>query len=301
MTTNKDEQDINLTELATIFYRKKVFIFLVTSLFISLSIFYSLSLNNIYTSSALVKAVDNSDSTPDIASQFGGIASLTGISLGSPKNDKGEFFKKSVSSRVFMKHILSFENIEKNLAAAKSFDIYNQKIIYDDQMLNTSKNEWIKSSRLSYLEIYQDYYLDGLSVLYDKETGFISISFSHISPIFAKELLDLLINQINEQTRKDDLDKSKKSLDYLYNLYQKEKSLDIRSAISQLIQSQLQTQTFAYVQEEYLIEVIDPPFIPEKKSSPQRAIICILGAFFGFILSIIMVIIRTFLIDEKIQ
>ena len=301
MTTNKDEQDINLTELATIFYRKKVFIFLVTSLFISLSIFYSLSLNNIYTSSALVKAVDNSDSTPDIASQFGGIASLTGISLGSPKNDKGEFFKKSVSSRVFMKHILSFENIEKNLAAAKSFDIYNQKIIYDDQMLNTSKNEWIKSSRLSYLEIYQDYYLDGLSVYYDKETGFISISFSHISPIFAKELLDLLINQINEQTRKDDLDKSKKSLDYLYNLYQKEKSLDIRSAISQLIQSQLQTQTFAYVQEEYLIEVIDPPFIPEKKSSPQRAIICILGAFFGFILSIIMVIIRTFLIDEKIQ
>ena len=301
MSSVKEEQDINLTELAAIFYRKKVFIFLVTSLFISVSIFYSLSLNNIYTSSALVKAVDNSDSTPNIASQFGGIASLAGISLGSPKNDKGEFFKQSVSSRVFMQHILSFENIEKNLAASKSFDIANQKVIYDDQMFNTAKNEWLKSSRLSYLEIYQDYYLDGLSVYYDKETGFISISFSHISPIFAKELLDLLINQINEQTRKDDLDKSKKSLDYLYNLYQKEKSLNIRNAISQLIKSQLQTQTFAYIQEEYLIEVIDPPFLPEKKSSPQRAIICILGAFFGFMLSISMVLIRTFLIDEKIQ
>ena len=45
----------------------------------------------------------------------------------------------------------------------------------------------------------------------------------------------------------------------------------------------------ANIKSDYLIEVIDAPFIPEKKFKPSRALIVILATFFGLILSIVFV------------
>ena len=43
---------------------------------------------------------------------------------------------------------------------------------------------------------------------------------------------------------------------------------------------------------EYVFEIIDPPIAPELKSSPRRAVICILGAIAGTILGCLIVLTR---------
>ena len=48
----------------------------------------------------------------------------------------------------------------------------------------------------------------------------------------------------------------------------------------------------ASIKDDYLLSVIDPPIAPEIKSSPKRAIICILITIFGGLVSLIGALIK---------
>ena len=66
----------------------------------------------------------------------------------------------------------------------------------------------------------------------------------------------------------------------------------MKDAISKLVESQLQKQMLSKINEEYILKVIEPPFIPEVKSKPMRAVICIIGTLLGGILAIMWVLMR---------
>ena len=51
----------------------------------------------------------------------------------------------------------------------------------------------------------------------------------------------------------------------------------------------------AKVNEEYVLAVIEPPFIPEKKSKPNRSLIVVLSTVFGGMLSLLIVLVRHYL------
>ena len=52
---------------------------------------------------------------------------------------------------------------------------------------------------------------------------------------------------------------------------------------------QLKKKMMANVKEDYLLEVLDKPFVPEEKSSPVRTLIVLYGILAGFILSCLIV------------
>ena len=52
---------------------------------------------------------------------------------------------------------------------------------------------------------------------------------------------------------------------------------------------------FANVRDEYVFKTIDAAIVPEEKSGPKRALLCILGVLLGGMLSITLVIIRYFM------
>ena len=56
----------------------------------------------------------------------------------------------------------------------------------------------------------------------------------------------------------------------------------------------MQTLMLASSNEDYIFKTINSPIVPEEKSGPNRAFICIVGTLFGFIFSIILVLIQHF-------
>jgi uncharacterized protein involved in exopolysaccharide biosynthesis len=50
----------------------------------------------------------------------------------------------------------------------------------------------------------------------------------------------------------------------------------------------------AEVRPEYVFKTIDPAVIPEEKSKPGRALICVLGTLIGGALGVLLVLIRYF-------
>ena len=131
-----------------------------------------------------------------------------------------------------------------------------------------------------------------MAVNYNNVIGVIYISMEHKSPIFAKEFLDLVINQADSLMREKDLQQSSDALEYLTSEISKTSLIEMKSSMNQLVQSQLETQMMAKISTDYAIKVIEPPFIPEIKSRPSRSLISLIGTILGFVLGVFLILIR---------
>lgn len=297
-----DTREINLIELIIIYWRHKFFILFVTFIFAITSLFYALSLPNIYQSSSLVSAQDGSMGL-DLGG-YSGLAAIAGINLPSSSGDKSDIVLETIRSREFLKHLISFEEVLPALMAAKEYDFLSQQIIYDNELYDTSSGDWVREVEPpfvpspSYLEAHESY-LGSFSAYQIPETGFIVLSFEHVSPIFAYNFLSLIISEINKWIMQKDLDESSKALNYLNDQASKTSLTNINSSISNLIESNLETQMRARSNDDYALSIIDPPFIPELKSKPSRKLILILGTLIGGLLSLLLVMINHYFIKKK--
>jgi LPS O-antigen subunit length determinant protein (WzzB/FepE family) len=66
-----------------------------------------------------------------------------------------------------------------------------------------------------------------------------------------------------------------------------------------MIQSQTETIMLAKVREEYAFKTIDPAVVPEEKTEPKRALICVLGTLLGGMAGVLWVLIRHYGRDQK--
>ena len=286
LENNIDE--IDLRELFSVIWEARKVIIITTSIFAVFSVVYALSLTNYYQSDSVLVAEGQVTPSSNI-SQLGGLASMVGINLQPSSGDKALEALELARSRAFLSHLLTFDEILPSLMAAKKFDASTNKIVFNKKLYDDYNKEWV-DLKPTYLEAYE-VYIGMLSTARDKKTGFISISIEHVSPVFAKEFLSMIIKETNSLMRQKDLEQSVKSLNYLKSELSKTSLVEIRDSITTLIEAQLQTQMMAKLNDDYVLSTIEPPFIPEEKSRPSRSEICILITLFGGILSVMVVLI----------
>jgi hypothetical protein len=183
------------------------------------------------------------------------------------------------------------------LVAYKSYDKNSKKINWNNDIYNISTNEWTKEIP-SFLEAYM-LYGDAIKIDEDIKSGFIRVSVKHISPQFAYEFLELIIDELNLVSRQRDIEESNKSLSYLYQQLETIKQADIKKSINNLIEAQLKIQMHANINDEYLLSKLDKPYLPEKKSSPSRARLCITWTILGFFISVMVSIFRYFIYSKN--
>ena len=269
------------------------------TLFICLCfIIYAYKLPNKYQSSAILSIASSQESPSSSASGLSSLASLAGISSISDGEDSSSLAIETIRSRILLKRILDSNNFINKLYAAESFDMNSEKIIYDNDIYNDSLNKWIEKEP-SLLEVHKLYLQDILSIGKDKRTGFINISITHQSPIFAKNLIEIIVLECNKLVKEKDLKESSDALDYLYNFSGETSIQEVKKSINSLIESNLKTQMYANISNYYLLEYLDPPLIPEEKISPRRSMIAILGFVLGFFVSIFLIICNEIFLKRK--
>ena len=297
------DDEIDLKELFSVLWKAKILIIVTTSFFALSSVLYALSLTNFYKSEVILNVAGESNALRSL-SGMGSLASMAGITLPSSGEDKSAIAIKTIQSRAFLKHLITFENVLPSIMASKSYDFESKKIQFDPKIYNENNGEWVRKpgknqqSKPSYLEAFccdDNTYLNQVSIFRDKKSNLITISVEHISPIFAKEFLELIINEANELLRNRDLQESSAAIAFLNTEIPKASLITMKDAINMLLQSQLQKQMLAKVNKEYFLKVIEPPFIPEVKSKPTRALICIYGTLLGGILAMLWVLMRHYI------
>lgn len=297
------DDEIDLVELFRAVWKGKLLIILLTFVVALGSIIYSLSLTNYFTSESVLVSRDQQNSNP--LSQLSGIASMAGIGgLTNSSSSSAEKVIEIIQSREFVKHLITFENILPSIMAPKSYNAISEELYFDPEIFNVESNQWIKDpdsnqeAKPTYLQAHREY-LEMLSISRDKITGFVSLKIEHISPVFAKEFLTLIIREANNLNRELDIENSNKALSYLKAELSQTSLLEIKKSINQLIESQLEIQMMASIHDEYSLMVLEPPFIPDVRSRPSRSIIVIFSTLIGGIFSVIFVLVRHFQSDRK--
>jgi capsule polysaccharide export protein KpsE/RkpR len=224
-------------------------------------------------------------------SRYSGLASMAGISLPSGgAEQQGTIILNTIVSRVFLKHLLSFEDILPSIMAVKSYDSESKKLVFNSNIYDAANKQWLQA-KPSYIETY-DVYRGLVEVIYDWSVGIISVTVEHKSPIFAKEFLDLIIRETDALIRQKDLQQSSDAIEYLVSELSKTSLIDMKNSINQMVRSQLETQMMAQISTDYVLKIIEPPFIPEKKSKPNRSFFVVLGTILGLVLGIVLILTR---------
>lgn len=286
--------EIDLKEIFSNLWTGKWIILSFISSFSIIGVIYSLSLPNLYESRALLVSTSPSNKS-SIAQNYGSLASLAGINIseGSDTNAMQaiekmkslSFFENSILPNIFLPDLMAFE----------SWSVIDNKSKYDSSSYDITNNTWVrkvtspKEPRPSAQESF-DIFMGHTSIAMDDVTNFLYINIKHQSPHIAKEWTELLVNEINSFYRKKDKTEAEKASNYLNNLLSKTSLSEIKEVIATLLEQEMQKLTLIEANEFYVYEFIDPPAIMEKKSEPNRGLICILAAIFGGLLGIVCIL-----------
>ena len=292
------EDDIDISVLIRALLDGKWVIASLTGIASVLVVWYSLSLPNIYTGKALLVAVSAQDSVSSSVQELSGLASLAGISISDSSDTSAVALEKINTLSFFEEKILPQISLP-NLFAVKSWDPKSNTIIYDTEIYDASNNIWVREVELpktpepSSQESHRSFE-DHLSVYQDPKTSFISISIDHQSPFIAKKWADLVVNEINSYFREKDRLEANFAVNYLNNEIYNTRLSEVKEVIAAVLAQQIQQLTLIEANINYVFDYIDPPVVMEKKSSPRRAMICIIGALLGGFIGSIIALIRFF-------
>lgn len=297
---NEDSINHKSDDLLDVLLNNKILLTSITLFFTLVAIIIIIFLPNYFTSTSLLKVSfpDNNQNSSGL-SAYAGLASLAGVSLPTASEDKGMVAIETIKSRSFLEKLISYDGVLENIVAAKSYDFDSEEIIYDESIFNNKTARWI-GKKPSYLEAYE-FYEEYMSVNQNKATGFITLSYEHVSPKFAYEFVSLIIKEINFLMKEKDIKESSDSLIYLESLIEDTNNTNIKLQLNQMIENQLRTKMLSNIRDDYLLMPIDPPYVPEEKSSPRRSILSIMSLIIGFVFSIIFVLTREILFSKKIK
>ena len=290
-----DPIDLNVKELFTILWNKKILIASVTLTFALISVVYSLTLPNIYKSTALLAPATSNDNLSSQLSSYSSRAGLAGISVPSGEVTKSqEAIQRMRSFEFFSKFFLPNIQLE-NLLAVKEWLPEQNTILYNEKKFNSKESRWVRKVNYPLKVIPSDQeafkkYLKFVNISEDKKTSFVSVSVKHQSPFISKKWVEIIVLNINESMRDEDKRVAQNSINYLSESSKTTNFQSVRDAMSNLLENQLQTLMLASSNDDYVYKIIDSPIVAEQKIEPSRAVICILGTFLGFIFGILVVL-----------
>lgn len=141
-----NDDEIDLRELWNVIWRGKWIIIAITAIFAVASVFYALSLPNIYKSEALLAPADSEQQggLSGLSGQLGGLASLAGVNLGGGKTDKTALAIEILKSREFFAKFAEKHNILPELLAVKEWNMPTNTVVYDDEIYASESGEWVR-------------------------------------------------------------------------------------------------------------------------------------------------------------
>ncbi|SDK08136.1 LPS O-antigen chain length determinant protein, WzzB/FepE family [Ferrimonas sediminum] len=305
-TRNQDatfaNDEIDLRELFSTIWAGKWLIILITAFFAVSGVVYSLLQPNIYKSeTVLVPASQNGQSgLAGMAAQFGGLASLAGINLNSGGSDDTAIALATLESRQFINYFINKHNLLVPLMASKNWNQDTGKLNLDGQLYDSDNEVWIrdveppKSVEPSEWESYEEFKNEVMSISQAKDTGLVTVTVTHHSPLIAQRWATLLVEDLNAWMKDKSLADTKRNINYLVKQLEKTAKTEMQTVFYQLIEEQTKQLMLSELEEEFSFKTIDPAVVPEEKTGPKRALICVLTTLLGGMLGVFIVLIRHF-------
>ena len=284
----KQHIEISLISLILLLWQRKILIILVTVLFTTGGVVYSLSIPNQYKAEVMLIPSEEGQSggLSALANQFGGLAGMAGLNLSGDASKKPKIALQLLKSKSFLIDFVKRHNLDVLIFASEKWDAKTNTVLLDEDLYDVNTQKWVREFNFpkkltpSEQEIYR-LFVKMIDSKFDNREGTYRISVEYFSPYLAATWANLLVEDINEKMRQVDIIQANKSIEYLKLQLKNTNLKTTESVFFGLIEEQTKKSMLAQVQEDYVFVVIDPAMAPEKKSNPKRALICILFLLLG--------------------
>lgn len=292
------DDEIDLRELFGVLWAGKIKIIAIIALFAIASVIYALSVPNQYKATALLAPAQSSGGGLSGAlGQLGGLASLAGVSIGGGESSEAQIAQEIMKSWNFIESFIADNDLAVEVFAAEGWSKGSNTLKIDDDVYDVEKNEWlIEDDDTGELRPPSSWKLfekfsEQLAVSEDKKSGLVSVSIEYYSPQIAKQWLDMYVSAVNAHMQQRQVAKVTNNINYLQAQIEKTSIAEMREVFYTIIEEQTKNKMVAEASPEYAFVAVSPSMVPEEKSQPKRALICILGTLLGGMLSVLLVLI----------
>ena len=285
---NSDENIKTIDILAHLMLNIKK-IFFITFIFIALSIsFYTFFANEKFTANSIIqKTIYSPGSQSNSSSPLSSLAALGGLSLAEGAEDEKVIVKKIQTRKFFNELISSNATFLEKIYATSEYNFDKNQLEFDKNIYNNITNTWNKD--INYQTIHEKF-LKALSIKYNLDDSLIYISYEHISPIFASEIIYEIVALYNDQHKYKEIAESNDAIEFLTIKLSATEDPYVRDYIASLIQSHYQQNMFSNIRP--AISFIEMPFVPDNKSSFGILFYSILGFLIGLVFGSIYVLFK---------
>ncbi len=248
------------------------------------AIIYSVITPKWYRAQTLIAPVlqdPNSSALGALGAGVGGLASLVGIDIGGEDSQKKEALAR-MTSREFIYGFIESRNLLPVLLAEK---------------WDADRKAWKNPSRAPDIEDgYRILVREVVTISEDRTTGLVRVAVDWTSPELASAWANDLVVRVNADRRAVAKAESVRNLAFLNRELEGASIIDLRQAISRLVEAEIRKQMLVNVREEYAFKVIDPAYVPGIHAvvRPRIAMLTAVAAALGGLLGCGLALFRNF-------
>ena len=291
------DDEIDLRELFMVLWAGKIKIVAITAVFAVASVVYALSVPNQYKATALLApAQSDGGGLSGALGQLGGLASLAGVSIGGGESSESQIAQEIMKSWSFVEGFIADNNLAVEVYAAEGWSKGSNELQINQDVYDSEGSEWLTENDSGVVgppsswELFKAF-SGRVAVSEDKKSGLVSVSIEYYSPQIAKQWLDLYISAINKHMQARQVEKVSNNISYLEAQIEKTSIAEMREVFYTIIEEQTKNKMVAEASPDYAFVAVSPSMVPEEKSQPKRALICILGTLLGGMLSVLLVLV----------
>ena len=248
---------------------------------------------DVYTSEVLVMPVESTSGTPQNLGLISSLGAIAGVNLQSSASQM-ELAIALIESRDFLVRFTAKHDIAPELIAAQSWDEVSGALRYDSAMYAEQNNQWLATFAAGKVgptdSAVYDAFRNILRVQRDPNTGFATVSVSHLSPDLANTWARLLVAETNAVMRQKATEELDRSIEYLNKQMEGTNIAELKSSFAELLQAQIRDRMLADARSEYAMQTVDPAFRPDEPSGPPRKLMVLAGLILGGGLGVLAVL-----------
>lgn len=297
--------EIDIVAALSYLWSKKKNVAFVAFLSGVVSLCSTLFIENRYESTAILAPSDDiqNNSIGGLASKFGGIASLAGVTLPSGGISKDTVAIEMMRSWSFIEGFIRRNNISVELMAGDSWDAETRRLKINPEKYDLEKKEWkngfwglFKSGNAQPPSSWNQYkkFLKNLTITKNEKTGLTTIKISSVSPDVAKKWLELLVEDVNSTYKLKEIQEIKDNIKYLKNEVESTNLSEMKTIFYQLIEEQTKSYMIARSKEDYVFSVVSFPMASDvgEEVYPNKVLFLVSGGLMGMMASLIFYLLR---------
>ena len=279
-TISTSETGLNLKELFEVVWKAKSLVVLISLIFFAYSVYYIKSLPDSY--SAYGTYIPSADSIQAISSTgtISDIAKMAGLNIPTVEDSKIDLALAILRSRKFLRDII----FQKEILPHLGWDLSAEDL---EIMSEEEKEEFLQSATAALSGAFQ--------ISKPRASTTVRIIVNHRNPLFAKQLVEWLIEGVNKTMADDAVVEAQKSIEYLKIQANSTSISDLKKLFYSMIGNHVTTIMLAEVNKEYVFKTLDPPVLPIWPSGANKLKIVIWTSIAGVVSSIAVLLLVFYL------